>query len=208
MPKIEDVQRVLEPYHDALHACVIAAWKRWKEDFAPRLQLPYPRCRANVIYDLMIEEARKRFSGLPEVAIVEGVQRALLSVGDLLLRFKKVDDQLHTRNYPTQGALQYDAQLRLPGVPRGTRVTIGYRVDEFRQQLSAIFVILAAGRRVLGAYELLPNEGLSFAPTPLPMAPIVPFPAVAAGGRISRRIDETAEKQGEEEGEADKHEQT
>lgn len=200
MPTIDDIRRTLEPFHDELHGCVAAAWRRWKDDFAPRLQLPYLRCRANVIYDLMIEEARKRFSGSPEVTIIEDAQRALLGIGDLVLRFKKVDDQLHTRNYPTQGALQFDGQLRLPGIPRGTRVTVGYRIDELQQKLSAVFVILAVGRRVQGAYEILPGESASFAPTP--MAPIVPFPSA---GRISRRVEEAAQTEMED-GEAEEHE--
>lgn len=198
MPTIDDIRLTLEPFHDELHACVAAAWRRWKDEFAPRLQLPYLRCRANVIYDLMIEEARKRFSGSPDVTIVEDVQRALLVIGDLLLRFKKVDDQLHTRNYPTQGALQFDGQLRLPGIPRGTRVTVGYRIDELQQKLSAVLIVLAVGGRVQGAYEILPDESAAFAPRPI--APIVPFPSA---GRISRRIDEAAQPQ-KEEGEADK----
>ena len=77
-----------------------------------------------------------------------------MQIGPLVVRFKKVDEDLRTSNFPTPTALLFDSQAPLPGIPLGDRVTVGYLLNEFETSILGVFVILAKSDRVLWSYEL------------------------------------------------------
>lgn len=151
--KIE-AKGILEPYETALCQTVSRSWERYGLDFAPKIAMPYRRGRANIMYELMADEARNRFDGISEVRVIELGQRFLLEIDPLLIRFKKLDPQLRTRNYPTQMSLSFDSQLPLPGILSRERVTVGYCLNALESQLTAIKVVYIRGTEVVWHYNL------------------------------------------------------
>ena len=179
---IEEAKILLAPYHNDLYACLMKAWQRWVSEFAPLLPDTSPRARANMVYDLIIDEGRRRLSGQWGVKFVEGQSRYLLNVKDrLIVRFKKLDENLQTHNYPTLLSLQFDDQMDLPGsgfVSSLPRVTVGYRLKNFDTEIDP-FVVYSVGKRVEGSYILQPERQANISgfpqATPPPMAsPIQP----------------------------------
>jgi hypothetical protein len=162
----EEAQSILAPHHDQLRACVSGGWAKWIREIKPRFPTPTRRLRANAIWDGMVDEARVRFNDIPGVVMLDRGDRFFLAFdGRILARFKKLDGRLRTRNYPTQGSLQFDAQMNLPAVPDGSMLTIGYRVDEETMSLKDILVVMSRSKRVIWSYDI--DEPHSNLATPL-----------------------------------------
>ena len=81
-------------------------------------------------------------------------QRYILFDGELVLRFKKLDQHYQSRNYPTQQAKRWNVQLRLPGMPPFARLEIGYQVDLTGTWPTGIFVLLRFGDAVQWLWQV------------------------------------------------------
>ena len=162
------VQRRLRSFESKLADAVRRAWHRYMTTIAPAFKhVPLPRLRANAVQALIIEEVLELF---PD-RVFRARGRSLLWIAeDLIVQFKKLDRRGRPRNYPTQTALAFDAQLEIPGVPSATRATIGYELDKLGTQIAALSVVLQDGHR-------LDRWGLDG--TVAPVLPIVATPATA-----------------------------
>ena len=110
------------------------------------------RTAANCIYDHMVAECERRFDGRDDIRLLElrGLKLWLIGAGSphTVIRWKKMDEDGRSRNYPTKQAKDFDAQLELEGLPpEPTRVTVGYWPD-------------AAGVSVVRAQVARPNGRL------------------------------------------------
>lgn len=153
-----DAQGSLGPYHDGLHACVMAAWGHWK-----RLMEEFhgfsPVGRRNVLHDFIVQEVRTRFGDVAGVRIKELKSgRFLVCVEGIVLIFKHVDSSLRPKNYPTKAALAFSKQLPLPAVPKGPRLVIGYQLNTLETELTKVSVIFLLGREVIWDYQISKGE--------------------------------------------------
>lgn len=149
-------QSILGPYHGQLLGCVDEGWKQYSETLPFRLPLISPRGQANAVHEFMAEEARRRLGALDGVHIDESTDnRFLINVRNrLLLRFKKLDKKLRTSNYPTQTALDFDAQREIDGLPECARLTIGYQLDRMRRNILGTYVVFGVSREPEWYYDL------------------------------------------------------
>lgn len=181
MISLDEAKSVLSPYESDFSWCVTQAWQRWQTEHAPRVPLAFPRGRANMMYELMIDEARKRFEGAKGLVFFEQYGRLLLNVRDrVLIRFKKLDDTLRTHNYPTLFSLQFDAQADLPGmVSKLPRITVGYRLNYLQTDIENPLVVFSVGKRTKWFYELEKPAAVDviLLPTPI-VSPAKQEPAV------------------------------
>jgi len=150
----DDAQGRLGPYHDGLRACVVAAWDHWL-----RTMGEFPgasrRGRRTILHEYIVAEVRTRYGDVPGVKIRELKSgRFLIVVEGLVLLFKHVDSALRPSNYPTKTAIAFNQQMPLPEVPRGSRLIIGYQLNEFETALSGIHVIMMLDTTVNWSYEL------------------------------------------------------
>jgi hypothetical protein len=152
------VQGVIGPHHDTLAQCVLQAWTKWLLHIKPTLPVPGARGRANAVHEYMVNEARLRFGAVPGVSLIETAGRFLLGFPGMVVRFKKFDDSLKTRNYKTQTSLAFDNQAKcwLPGVPDVARITVGYRLNALGTEVRGVHVVLLHGERVAWDYEITP----------------------------------------------------
>lgn len=106
------------------------------------------RTAANCIYDHMVAECERRFSSREDMRILEIRGLKLWLIGydpHTVIRWKKMDEDGRSRNYPTKQAKDFDLQLELEGLPpEPTRITVGYWPD-------------AAGVSVVRAQVARPN---------------------------------------------------
>ena len=62
---------------------------------------------------------------------ISGLKLWLFEHANIVVRFKKMDEDGRSRNYPTKQAKAFDAQLELPGLPpKPLRLTVGYLLDK------------------------------------------------------------------------------
>ena len=151
----DEARTLLEPYHIPLRACVMAAWQQWRTVILPVVPIAYPRGQANIMYELIAQEARRQFLPLSGVQIIEGSVRLFLAIGDrILIRFKKLNDRLRPSNYPTCQALLFDEQMDLPTIPsKAERITVGYKLNELRTDIS-VHAVYVQGKDVVWDYQL------------------------------------------------------
>ena len=125
---------VLTPHAERLYRIGAVPWERWQSEY-PNQVLHTPRTRANVLYDLMVNQARTEFRGIRGTEIVDPPNGVVLLDIDqrVLIRFKKLDDESLPRNYPTDAAKDWDIGEDLPGIPSSPqRLTLGYRLNRLQ----------------------------------------------------------------------------
>jgi hypothetical protein len=94
------------------------------------------RAAATCTYDHMVANADRIWADRTGIVAKEIRGLKVWLIGTVaVLRFKKMDEDGRTRNYPTKQAKTFDRQLPLPGLPApAVRLTAGYWLDETQTQ--------------------------------------------------------------------------
>ncbi len=71
------------------------------------------------------------------------------------LRFKHLDRNLMSMNYPTKRARDWNRQLRLPGLPPWDRLEFGYRMDITGTAIQDAFILLRKGGVFLWIWQVM-----------------------------------------------------
>ena len=177
----EDAQSILEPHKATLIAAWNAAWEKWEKigQQAPDARVDIrSRAQANVLYDLVCSELKRRFTDVPGVSWSEKGGFLTLNFEDkLLLRFKKFDDNLKSHNVMTQQQVLFRLQLELPGFPSApTRATLGYQLDKFAAGLRNFLVACHVGDSLEWIIPIIAPADAGWDAIPLPSAPEGPTP--------------------------------
>ena len=181
VPNESAVRAVLKPYHAIFADASRAAMKQWLEiPPAQRAALDHPRAFANVVWSLFRNEAQVRFSGLPGVTLTHKYNTFGIVVKDqLMLRFKRVNPEGLSRNFPTQTSLKFYAQFDLPGIPAACpRAEIGWREDDVRLGLAELSIVMRTGKHLAWRYSILEEGGTAVL--------AIPTKAPTVGPRKSR----------------------
>ena len=119
------------------------------------------RAQATCTYSHMVASADKRFITREGVRPIEirGLKLWLFEHASIVVRFKKMDEDGRSRNYPTKQAKAFDAQLELPGLPpKPLRLTVGYLLDKTGTQFVRTQVARPDGRDALWCGAIVPEE--------------------------------------------------
>jgi hypothetical protein len=119
------------------------------------------RAQANCTYSHMVSSADRRFVSRPEVRTLDirGLKLWLFEEANVVVRFKKMDEDGKSRNYPTKQAKAFDAQLELPGLPpKPVRLTAGYLLDVTGTELVRSQIARPQGREALWCGAVIPRE--------------------------------------------------
>ena len=119
------------------------------------------RAQATCTYTHMVAGADRRFLGRADIRILEirGLKLWLFEDASVVIRFKKMDEDGRTRNYPTKQAKAFDAQLELPGLPpKPVRLTAGYFLDRTGTEFIRSQIARPDGRHTLWCGAVIPRE--------------------------------------------------
>jgi hypothetical protein len=108
------------------------------------------RAQAVCTYCHMVAEADRRFLGRAGVRALDirGLKLWLFEEANAVMRFKKMDEDGLTRNYPTKQARDFDAGRQLPGLPQPpVRLTAGYLLDLTGLEFVRSQIAKPAGRK-------------------------------------------------------------
>ena len=162
-----DTRALLSPHHEALEKAIRGAYAVW-ETVAPLFQRPLKRTRAQVVSNAYYDRALAARGCANGIRTVEENERLLLAVDDrVVLRFKRLDRDQHTRNYSTRASRAMDGQkqVEIPDIGHLPRVVLGYMLDGIPAKLIDIRVVFAISNRVLWSY---PIDGSASGTLPLP----------------------------------------
>lgn len=133
------VERIGDDGMAVFRDCLASAWEKWTEHFRPFIPTPSSRGLANILHELIIEEARQRFGNIPGVNIRDNVLggRFLLELRDarLIVQFKKLTQDFVTVNNPTPASLTFDRQQPIDDFPTWPRLTVGYQLSAYGTSL-------------------------------------------------------------------------
>ncbi|WP_431901275.1 hypothetical protein [Micromonospora chalcea] len=130
----------------ALVKIVGSAWKRFLDEGIKRS----PTTRAGVVWDYMVEAADQHLLGK-----FDGVQRVMLDKSPayvlrnrVLLRFKKHDRAMLTRNIPTELQRRIAQNGFFDGMPGLAVLTCGYILDKAEAGIEKIVAVRSIGGTV------------------------------------------------------------
>jgi hypothetical protein len=158
---IDAVMQRLEPLLDELDAIPRAAHAVYRSYNPAHLIEHSSRAQATCIYDHMVAEAERRFGQRSGVRPID-VRGLKLWVFDqhTVVRFKKMDEDGSTANYPTRQAKDFDLNRELDGVPpKPIRVAVGYWLDPTSTRIERVQIARPNGsKRVDWCAAIVPSE--------------------------------------------------
>ena len=119
------------------------------------------RAQAACTYAHMLAEGDRRFGGRPGVRTLDIRTLKLWHFEDMnvVIRFKKMDEDGHSRNYPTKQAKNFDAGEELPGLPMPpVRLTAGYLLDPTGSVFIRTQVARPVGRGAMWCGAVVPRD--------------------------------------------------
>jgi hypothetical protein len=107
------------------------------------------RAEANILHRYMVENAKRQFEGVPGAQFLEtngfhlGIDGAGYGIdGAAICRFKKLDDNGQSSNYPTDRAEALRKNEQLKGLPEdATFVDLGYTLNDLRTSIREVQVV-------------------------------------------------------------------
>jgi hypothetical protein len=142
---------------DAICREAVATYRRYPPEFVVEHDA---RAGASCTYCHMLSGAERRFEGRPGVVFKDIRGLKVWLVGDAaVLRFKKMDEEGHSRNYPTKQAQDYDRQAALPGIPApAVRLSVGYLLDPTGTEVVRVQVAKPMDQAVGWCAAIVPHD--------------------------------------------------
>ncbi len=157
----DQAMELLAPHESILFRIPTDSVRLYTQDFASVRYRLGKRSDASIIHDIMIGLASDRLSCLDQFIprYSQGLYYYYVSDGALsaTLRFKKLDENMRSRNIPTQQAVLFnhqDYQSELPHMPPVASLTLGYLLNPTRTSAAAIYVTMPDGNRNIWTWQL------------------------------------------------------
>jgi hypothetical protein len=159
---IESTMERLDPLLDEFSAIAHYAVSFYR-GYAPAVLIEHSkRSAANCIYDHMVAECERRFYGRQDIRLLDIRGLKLWLIGErhhTVIRWKKMDEDGGSRNYPTKQAEDFDRQQELPGLPAlPVRIAVGYLLDPSGTSVQRVQVARPNGRAVDWCAAIVPVE--------------------------------------------------
>lgn len=159
---LEDIVSSIEPWLDDFDQIAHIGHSRYRAYSPEDLIELDRRAQAACTYSHMLAEANRRFLDRKGVRPIEirGLKLWLFEKADVVVRFKKMDEDGLTRNYPTKQAVDFDRGFDLPGLSMPPiRVTAGYLLDKTGTSVERTQIARPIDRkRTMWCVAIVPQE--------------------------------------------------
>jgi hypothetical protein len=146
----------------AFYRCVDGAWTDYMSYPIEKRIIHSERSRASLVHDHMVDRASQYAAREEGVEIMERSGLHLFVFGGTIaIRFKKFDEDLRTRNQPTEQVKRFKAQYSLIGVPDAHNLESGYILSPDGQSIKAIHLVCPSGTGIYWDVLLTESEQTS-----------------------------------------------
>ncbi len=156
MMKAEDAKQALlkNSRGEALWSALFGAWGEFETNYPDRAWWRRKGTRAAIVWELTVKRAIETLAS--DAAVVSHNDTVSLVFDDrLLVRFKKADMELKSRNYPTMAAqLFHEPDADLFGYEGLQRVEVVYVLNQFETKIDWIGIVARNGGSVAWYFEL------------------------------------------------------
>jgi hypothetical protein len=158
---VDQIMNALDPYLDLLDQITRSAHARYR-GYNPADLLDHDaRAQAACTYAHMNAEAERRFSSNQDIVglDIRGLKLWLFKNAEVVIRFKKMDEDGNSRTYPTAQARDFDRGEELPNLPKApVRLTAGYLLDKTKTQFERSQIARPLERGTQWCAAIVPNE--------------------------------------------------
>ncbi len=177
----ENVREVLRPEREAkIHRAFMKAWDDWESMESKALFSRFPRTRANVLHERLVDRMQEAFNDDAGAhAFFKDETMKMVFDDRLVVRTKKADKSGLGSNIATQAVFDYcEPQADLPGFPDHQKVEILYSLNKLQTGISGIAVVARDGDKKMWEYSVNGAEGGAVV-VPLPPAFLLPGSSAA-----------------------------
>jgi hypothetical protein len=149
----EEAEPLLSPFLDDIGWAAKTAWAQWiSSPIAADMQ--HKRVRADCVWNQFLANIKRRFDGHPDVRVQNvGGLIALIFHNQILVRFKKGDGRLLSRNAPTQSAMEFhDCTVDMFGGV--ARLECIYVLDDAETDIERLAIVKRHKNRVIWAMPI------------------------------------------------------
>ena len=141
---------ILEPYMPGLQEDLEASWAWVQEalDGDPERRVVFDTStQAAMVFNRFVFLTERRLSTDPKVRITKHgrMMKVAFGGGQLSLRFKKLDEELRSKNVKTNQQLRIYSQMVLDGMDPTTTVTFGYKLDPPGRNIVGVYITCPIG---------------------------------------------------------------
>ena len=153
---LAETQRILQPPRiSALTGALRNSINAWNTAFAPAQMVLDKSARAMIINQYWYSFVNLALGGDAGVILrIDKLQRFLAVDERIILRFKLIDENFHSSNYPTERATLWRLQHPFAGILPCERLELGYRLDITGTVIKDAFVLLRVGDRVAWMWQV------------------------------------------------------
>lgn len=138
MIKKDEAVELLEPHLSTIDQVVRDAWTSWMD--SSHTGSWSKRGRANFMWEEINTNAKQAFASGDTIKPIPVNNSCLYMLDKLVFRFKKLNENGLTCNYPTQASLDFHAQSELPGVPEVARLEVGYLLNKIETKVEEVVI--------------------------------------------------------------------
>lgn len=154
-----EAESLIKPHYQLLLGCYKDAWSQWQ-----RLEAEEPdlgaRTRATYLSDRIWYLVKLRFQGVDGVRVFENTTIRVLIIDErLMIRFKKLDKRLRSKNVQTKQQVLWVLQLPIPDIPDMPRLTFGYVLNRLQTDIERFAVTMPKGKSVAWWLDVVLDEG-------------------------------------------------
>jgi hypothetical protein len=150
----------LDAHFEEIDAICRGGLARYRE-YPPEFLIDHDgRAAANCIYAHMVALADAKLTDKTGVVFknIRGLKVWILGER-ATIRFKKMDEDGRSRNYPTKQARDFDRQLPLPGLPYPPlNLVVGYLADPTGTTVERVQVAKPAGKAIDWCAAIIPTS--------------------------------------------------
>lgn len=153
-----DAMAALDPILDDLDGICRGGFAKYRR-YSPEFLIDHDaRAAASCIYCHMVSDAEARLLDNASVMAKEIKGLKVWVVGEVaVVRFKKMDEDGRSRNYPTKQTRDYDRQAQLPGLPAPPlNLVVGYLPDPTGTDVVRVQVARPLGREIDWCTAIVP----------------------------------------------------
>ena len=148
----DEMEALVTPYLPLLRPCFLEPWALWRQQFTTNAAFVTPfskKSRASVINDHIWDAVKRQFINVEGARWSEDSGLRLLYIRDrIMIRFKKLDKRLRSRNVRTRQQHELQQQFPIDGLLPIPNLVMGYVVDTLETEIATLAVTYSINNSV------------------------------------------------------------